>query len=194
MPTTSRSASSANLRSSSATRPSGAASSIIGIVLAATSTTASAAPAARRARARPAPSRTSPVPTEITGADVNRWYLGYDQAIDAAGTAPLHRLSALRCRRRPDRLAARYTSRRRWTISSCSTPAPVSTFRADSPFPGRAAKGRPSGGPSDSRSQISPIATRRRPPPRRPDFDGPALRRRSTALSSPSYQWLRVAV
>lgn len=30
------------------------------------------------------------VVTEITGADVNRWYLGYDQAIDAAGTLHLY--------------------------------------------------------------------------------------------------------
>lgn len=29
------------------------------------------------------------VPTEITGADVDRWYVGYDQAIDAAGTLHL---------------------------------------------------------------------------------------------------------
>ena len=30
------------------------------------------------------------VVTEITGADVSRWYLGYDQAIDAAGTLHLY--------------------------------------------------------------------------------------------------------
>ena len=28
--------------------------------------------------------------TEITGADVNRWYVGYDQAVDAAGTLHLN--------------------------------------------------------------------------------------------------------
>ena len=30
------------------------------------------------------------VVTEITGADVSRWYLGYDQAVDAAGTLHLY--------------------------------------------------------------------------------------------------------
>ena len=30
------------------------------------------------------------VPTEITGANVDRWYVGYDQAIDAAGTLHLY--------------------------------------------------------------------------------------------------------
>ncbi len=31
-----------------------------------------------------------PIPTEITGANVDRWYLGYDQAMDAAGTLHLY--------------------------------------------------------------------------------------------------------
>jgi hypothetical protein len=33
---------------------------------------------------------TVPVQTEITGADVKRWYIGYDQAVDAAGTLHLY--------------------------------------------------------------------------------------------------------
>ena len=62
--------------------------------------------------------------------------------------APLRRLSALRCRRRPDRLEVLPTSRRRWTISSCSTPAPVSTFKGLISFPwGEQLRAALSGGP-----------------------------------------------
>jgi hypothetical protein len=49
----------------------------------------SAAPVARHARSGAGTFVTVPVQTEITGADVKRWYLGYDQAVDAAGTLHL---------------------------------------------------------------------------------------------------------
>ena len=82
------------------------------------------------------------VPVEITGSEVDRWFLALDQSFEISSLPSLRRLPALE--RRPRFCYARHRgfasrqaqerSRNRSTISTCSTPAGASTSNPGPPL------------------------------------------------------------